>query len=91
MPCQRRRMLVARCSLPTVPTLSAPEKLGPVAVALPLGDAVIAAFAASTQPMTLARFAPGAEPLVREYPAVDYLRGAWWRCTSGARRSSCEC
>src|SRR5262245_1574971 len=65
-------MLFARYSLPAVPTLTAAEKLGPVAVALPLGDAVLAVFAAYTQTMAIARFAPGAEPFVREYPSVDY-------------------
>ncbi len=40
-------------------------------MALPFGDAVLAVFGANTQPMTVARFAAGAAPLVREYPVAD--------------------
>ncbi|MBK6519382.1 MAG: hypothetical protein IPM79_13790 [Polyangiaceae bacterium] len=64
-------MLLARHALPEIPALAAADKYAPAAVALPFGDAVLAIFGAHTQPMTVARFAPGSAPLVREYPAAD--------------------
>lgn len=64
-------MLLARYTLPDIPALAAADKWAPAAVALPFGDAVLAVFGANTQPMTVVRFAPGAEPRVREFPAAD--------------------
>lgn len=65
-------MLLARYPLPEIPALAAAEKWRPTAVALPLGDSVIGAFGAATGPATVVRWAPGAEPVVREYPEADY-------------------
>jgi hypothetical protein len=66
-------MLLARHSLPDIPALRAAEKWKPAAVALPLGDSVLGVFGALKTPMTVVRWSPGAEPLVREYPYVDFL------------------
>lgn len=65
-------MLIARHALPEVTALSAAEKFKPSAVALPIGDAVIGVFGANATPMSVVRWSAGADPVVREYPEVDY-------------------
>jgi hypothetical protein len=65
-------MLLARYALPEIPALAAVEKWKATSVALPLGDAVIGVFGARTTATTVVRWAPGAEPLVREYPDVGF-------------------
>jgi hypothetical protein len=66
-------MLIARHPLPDIPALRAAEKWKPSAVALPLGDSVLGVFGALKTPMTVVRWSPGSDPLVREYPYVDFL------------------
>lgn len=66
-------ILLARYALPPIPALSAPEKLGPNAVALPFGDAVLAVFGARMTPTTIIKWS-GETAEHREYPyvAIDF-------------------